>query len=126
MNAAREGLGGIDMLVNNAGWTLTTPFLEESEDYWRRVIDINLWGTILCTRAAVEWMVDVDTLLHVADLGCALGGLLGERGISLAAWTLRDEGAEVSGALLRRLFAAGVTTVIADDAPALARYAAAL
>jgi 2-hydroxycyclohexanecarboxyl-CoA dehydrogenase len=58
MDAAREGLGGVDMLVNNAGWTLTTPFLEESEDYWRRVIDINLWGTIFCTRAALEWMVE--------------------------------------------------------------------
>ncbi len=58
IGAAREALGGIDILVNNAGWTLTSNFLEEDEAYWRRVIDINLWAVIFCSRAALEWMVD--------------------------------------------------------------------
>jgi 2-hydroxycyclohexanecarboxyl-CoA dehydrogenase len=56
--AAREALGGLDILVNNAGWTLTTSFLEEDEAYWRRVVDINLWAVVFCSRAALEWMVD--------------------------------------------------------------------
>jgi 2-hydroxycyclohexanecarboxyl-CoA dehydrogenase len=51
-----RALGGIDILVNNAGWTLTSPFLEETEAYWHRVIDSNLWSTIYCSRAALEWM----------------------------------------------------------------------
>jgi 2-hydroxycyclohexanecarboxyl-CoA dehydrogenase len=54
---AREALGGVEVLVNNAGWTLTTDFLEEDEPYWRRVIDTNLWGVIFCSRAVLEWMV---------------------------------------------------------------------
>ena len=58
VTAARDALGGVDVLVNNAGWTLTGNFLEEDEPYWRRVIDINLWAVIFCTRAALEWMVD--------------------------------------------------------------------
>ena len=58
IDAARRALGGIEILVNNAGWTLTTPFLEETEDYWRRVIDTNLWGVIFCSRIALEWMVE--------------------------------------------------------------------
>ena len=49
-------LGGLEILVNNAGWTLTSPFLEETEEYWRRVVDSNLWATIFCSRVALEWM----------------------------------------------------------------------
>ena len=65
------------MLVNNAGWTLTTPFLEESEDYWRRVIDINLWGAVFCTRVALEWMVEHGggVIVNVAsDAGASARG----------------------------------------------------
>jgi 2-hydroxycyclohexanecarboxyl-CoA dehydrogenase len=53
--AARE-LGGLEILVNNAGWTRTSGFLDEDEAYWRRVVDENLWTTIFCTRVALEWM----------------------------------------------------------------------
>jgi 2-hydroxycyclohexanecarboxyl-CoA dehydrogenase len=58
IDAVRQRLGGIDILVNNAGWTLTSPFLEETEEYWRRVVDSNLWSTIFCSRAALEWMAE--------------------------------------------------------------------
>ncbi len=58
IGAVREGIGGLDILVNNAGWTLTTPFLGEDEAYWRRVVDVNLWSTIFCSRVALEWMVE--------------------------------------------------------------------
>lgn len=54
----QQELGGLEILVNNAGWTLTSSFLEEDEAYWRRVIDSNLWSTIFCSRVALEWMVD--------------------------------------------------------------------
>ncbi len=57
IDTVRQALGGLDILVNNAGWTLTTPFLEEDEAYWRRVVDVNLWSTIFCSRVALEWMV---------------------------------------------------------------------
>jgi 2-hydroxycyclohexanecarboxyl-CoA dehydrogenase len=57
IDAVRDSLGGLDILVNNAGWTRTTPFLEEDEAYWRRVVEVNLWSAIFCSRAALEWMV---------------------------------------------------------------------
>jgi 2-hydroxycyclohexanecarboxyl-CoA dehydrogenase len=56
IHAVHDALGGIEILVNNAGWTLTSPFLEETEEYWHRVVDSNLWSTIYCSRAALEWM----------------------------------------------------------------------
>jgi 2-hydroxycyclohexanecarboxyl-CoA dehydrogenase len=58
LDAARQALGGVEVLINNAGWTLTTPFLEEDETYWQRVVDTNLWGVIFCSRIALEWMVE--------------------------------------------------------------------
>ena len=69
MEKAREALGGLEILVNNAGWTLTTPFLEEDEAYWRRVVDVNLWSTIFCSRIALEWMVEHGggTIVNVAS-----------------------------------------------------------
>lgn len=58
IQTVRKTLGGLEILVNNAGWTLTSPFLEETEAYWRRVVDSNLWSTIFCSRAALEWMAE--------------------------------------------------------------------
>jgi 2-hydroxycyclohexanecarboxyl-CoA dehydrogenase len=58
IHTVQRALGGIEILVNNAGWTLTSPFLEEAEAYWHRVVDSNLWSTIYCSRAALEWMAE--------------------------------------------------------------------
>jgi len=69
-----------------------------------------------------EWMVDIGTLLFCDEQGVAMGHRLSERGIALAAWTLNDEGEERSVDVLRRLFALGTTTIITDDAVALANY----
>ncbi len=57
LEGAMDDLGGIDVLVNNAGWTLTTAFLEEEPAYWERVMAVNLWAPIHLTRRALEAMV---------------------------------------------------------------------
>jgi 2-hydroxycyclohexanecarboxyl-CoA dehydrogenase len=51
-------LGPIDALVNNAGWDRAMPFLESDEDFWQRVIDINLLGPIRMTKAVLPQMVE--------------------------------------------------------------------
>ncbi|WP_219996067.1 SDR family NAD(P)-dependent oxidoreductase [Nocardioides humi] len=55
--AATRHLGGVDAVVSTVGWTETHPFLEEEPEYWRRVVDVNLMGSINLTRAALEVMV---------------------------------------------------------------------
>jgi len=50
-------LGGLDVLVNNAGLSCNTPALDLSLTEWRRVIDVNLTGVFLCARAAGRHMV---------------------------------------------------------------------
>ena len=49
--------GRIDVLVTSAGWAETHPFIEESPDYWRRVVDVNFFGTVHACHAALGHMV---------------------------------------------------------------------
>lgn len=55
--AIRE-LGKIDILVNNAGIGLPTPFFELTEEEWDRVLNINLKGAFLVSRAVMKHMRD--------------------------------------------------------------------
>jgi 3-oxoacyl-[acyl-carrier protein] reductase len=47
-----EEIGGVDVMVNNAGLGGTAPITEMSDEVWSRVIDITLTGTMRCVRAA--------------------------------------------------------------------------
>ena len=53
VGAALDGLGGLDVLVNNAGVYETGAVEDFDEAAWDRVIDINVKGVFFCTRAAI-------------------------------------------------------------------------
>ncbi|MDQ3730241.1 MAG: glucose 1-dehydrogenase [Actinomycetota bacterium] len=53
-----EALGGIDLLVNNAGVERPFELIEMPLDEWQRVIAVNLTGNFLCSRAAARIMLD--------------------------------------------------------------------
>ena len=57
-----DSLGGLDVLVNNAGTgDPTGDFLELSYEEWRQVIDTNLSGAFLCSQRAARRMVDAES-----------------------------------------------------------------
>jgi len=59
--ATKARFGRLDLLFNNAGTGAPpVPLEEHSLDHWRRVVDINLTGAFLCTRAAFRLMKDQD------------------------------------------------------------------
>jgi NAD(P)-dependent dehydrogenase (short-subunit alcohol dehydrogenase family) len=50
--------GRIDILVNNAGGSLHTPyqFLDETDEDWKRVLDLNIMGTVVASRFVLPYM----------------------------------------------------------------------
>jgi len=48
--------GRLDALVNNAGIAVFAPIMETSDADWSRIVEVNLTGPFLCTKAAVPLM----------------------------------------------------------------------
>lgn len=55
--AAEEELGGIDVLINNAGLGGLKNVVDMTDEEWLRVIDVTLTGTMRMTRAALKVMI---------------------------------------------------------------------
>ena len=57
MRAVEARFGGVDVLVNNVGWTRDALFIEKTREEWDKEIQLNLWGMINCTRAVLDGMI---------------------------------------------------------------------
>jgi len=72
-----ERFGRLDVLVNNAGVAIDGLVLRYKESDWHRVLDTNLTGVFLCTKAALRTMVRarygriVNVTSVVAEMGNA-------------------------------------------------------
>jgi clavulanate-9-aldehyde reducatase len=53
VQAAHDELGGLHILVNNAGLMLLGPVADAETDEWRQMIGVNLLGLLYCTHAAL-------------------------------------------------------------------------
>jgi NAD(P)-dependent dehydrogenase (short-subunit alcohol dehydrogenase family) len=54
ISEALEAHGHLDMVTSTVGWSDTTFFAQEDETYWRKIVDINLMGSIFLSRAALR------------------------------------------------------------------------
>ena len=57
INKCHESLGGLDVLINNAGITEDNISIRLTEESWKKVIDINLTSTFLMCKAAIKKML---------------------------------------------------------------------
>jgi len=73
-------LGGLDILINNAGTNVDNLSLRMKEEEWKKVIDINLTSTFLLTKYAIKKMlknkfgrvVNITSVVgHTGNLGQA-------------------------------------------------------
>ncbi len=55
--SARDRNGAIEILINNAGIAQSAPFARTEPTMWDRMLAVNLTGTYLCTKAAVNDML---------------------------------------------------------------------
>ncbi|WP_233193512.1 SDR family oxidoreductase [Cryobacterium sp. Y29] len=126
----KSRFGGVDLLFNNAGLGINSPFESSDPNDWKSMIDANLYGVLNCTQAAIPllrgragamicsvssvggrygaatWSVYSATKYAVVGFHDALRKELGEEGIRVsvlepgAVWT--EFGENVSDALLTR------------------------
>jgi len=59
--SAVEAMGGIDVMMNNAGLGGDTPLVEMADEQWSAVLGVTLDGTMRCTRAVLRHMIEAGT-----------------------------------------------------------------
>ena len=72
--------GGIDILVNNAGITQRSAFLETKISVYRHVMDVNFYGALHCTKAAIDSLIERKGSIIVIESLAGLTPLLGRTG----------------------------------------------
>jgi 2-hydroxycyclohexanecarboxyl-CoA dehydrogenase len=50
-------LGGLDVLVNAAGWDIIEPFMNNTPEYWAKIVAINFMGPVQLTRALLPLLM---------------------------------------------------------------------
>jgi NAD(P)-dependent dehydrogenase (short-subunit alcohol dehydrogenase family) len=82
-------LGGVDVLINNAGITQRSPFATTGTEVYRRVMDVNFFGALHCTRAALPHLIERRGQIGVISSVAGLAPLLGRSGYAASKYALR-------------------------------------
>jgi NAD(P)-dependent dehydrogenase (short-subunit alcohol dehydrogenase family) len=73
METVAGAMGGLDVLVNNAGVATMRPLLEQSEADWEEVLDVNLTGAWRVAQAAARQMVAAGSGGSIIQIASILG-----------------------------------------------------
>lgn len=75
LQATCKAFGGVQILVNCAGWTKRIPTLEMAEADWESIMDINLNGTMRACRIFARHMIErrYGRIINIASLSSVVG-----------------------------------------------------
>lgn len=110
IQAATEAFGGLDVLVNNAGYGNINSVEEVTLDDFRQQIETNLFGTVIMTKAAIPLMREQRSghIIQFSSVGGRIGAP-GRAAYSAAKWGV--EGFSESLALEMKLIGVHVTII---------------
>lgn len=112
--AAAEQAGGIDVLVNNAGYGYLTAFEEADEAGYRAQFEANMFGLIAMTKAALPAMRKRGSG-HIVNVA-SVGGFIGNPGSAFYAAT-KFGVVGLSEALSKEVGALGVKVTVVEPGP---------
>ena len=82
MESIVKDMGRIDVLVNNAGITHRSAFEETQIAVYRKVMDVNFFGSLYCTKAAIDQLKRHKGAIVVTSSIAGITPLLGRTGYS--------------------------------------------
>ncbi|MEO6219870.1 MAG: SDR family oxidoreductase [Ginsengibacter sp.] len=83
-----EKFDGIDILINNAGISMRTLFRDTDLKTLKNVMDINFWGSVYCTKYAIESIIErKGSIVGVSSIA-GYRGLPGRSGYSASKFAL--------------------------------------
>lgn len=80
--------GKIDILVNNAGISMRSLFKDVALDSMKRVMDVNFWGTVHCTKYALESITQQKGIIVGISSIAGYRGLPGRGGYSASKFAM--------------------------------------
>ena len=88
IDAVIKEFGTIDILINNAGVSMRALVQDVDLDTIRRVMDINFWGTVYCTKFALDHIIkNKGTIVGVSSIA-GYRGLPGRSGYSASKYAV--------------------------------------
>ncbi len=85
---AKETFGQIDVLINNAGISMRALFKDTSPEVLRRVMDVNFWGTVYCTKYALPYLLETKGTVVAVSSVAGIKGLPGRTGYSASKFAI--------------------------------------
>jgi len=84
-----DKFGRIDILINNAGISMRALFIDLQLDVMRRLMDVNYWGTVYCTKFAMPHLLKTSgSLVGVISIGGYIG-MPGRSGYAASKFAIR-------------------------------------
>lgn len=83
-----ENFGTIHILINNAGLSMRASFLDVDVKVLHRLMDVNFWGTVYCTKYALPYLIENKGSIVAVSSVAGFHGLPGRTGYSASKFAI--------------------------------------